>query len=121
VAGEYQKDKARVISILGGKCCGYGGEYCDITNPKMLQADHIDPDTNPVPSNGCGGYYNGLGWRAGGMNDAIYRIKKGEDITKIFQLLCANHHAVKTFDERTRIKSAYKADSDQLDMFPICS
>jgi hypothetical protein len=39
----YQFDKLRLLSILGGKCAGYE-DFCDVTDPRCLEFDHINGD-----------------------------------------------------------------------------
>lgn len=73
------RHKEKAVELLGGKClkCGYSDHLA------ALQIDHINPKKRKTP---------------GDPNQATKLIRghiKLEDV----QLLCANCHAIKTYDE----------------------
>lgn len=78
------KDKEEVVKLLGGKCnkCG----YCE--NINALQIDHI------VPRRKVGGTEGENGTRM------LRFIIRGKIDIENLQLLCANCHAIKTYEER---------------------
>lgn len=74
--------KKKAIEILGGKCkrCGYH------ENIAALQIDHIEPQCLPR---------NHGTWNGG---RAINLLARGLISKKGLQLLCANCHAIKTYE-----------------------
>lgn len=74
--------KQKVIEILGGKCvkCGYKEHQA------ALQIDHIIPLRRKTKGMGVGG------------NKNCRAVLKGH--IENVQLLCANCHAIKTYEER---------------------
>lgn len=67
-----------------------------------MHVDHIDASANPYKHNGARQAIDKFcGWDSG-LGDALKRLRRGEDITRDFQLLCAWDHAIKTYEERRR-------------------
>jgi len=80
----YYARKAEAHSILGGKCALAA---CNVTNPKHLELDHIDPSTK---------HFDPLG--------AQWSIRREwwlEEVLKC-QLLCSTHHAERTATQKPR-------------------
>lgn len=76
------KAKLKAVEMLGGKC---SAEDCEVTDFRCLHIDHINPvlrKTSGVTS---------------GINNS-YLVTRGKLTTQEVQLLCANHHAIKTYD-----------------------
>jgi len=76
-------DKKTVIDLLGGKCIRC--EYSD--NINALELDHITPLRRKVVGEDSG-------------NNNYRKILNGTLDIKLFQILCANCHAIKTYEER---------------------
>lgn len=87
-----QKSRMRVrlkaINALGGSCC-----QCGVDDYRVLEFDHVEP----------------IQWRTNGKtkmngqhntNTINKMVKAGEDPNKIYQLLCANCHKIKTSDNQ---------------------
>ena len=78
------------IEKLGSKCvvCGYN------ENIQALQIDHIEPQLRA------------LNQRAKTAGSFVYQqVATGKLSTNGLQLLCANHHAIKTFEDRKKFKN----------------
>ena len=82
------KLRRQAIDHLGGVCSVCGEDY-----HVVLEFDHIDP----------------IKWRSNGLvklngqqntNQINRMIKSGDDPNKLFQLLCANCHKVKTHNNK---------------------
>lgn len=71
--------KLRAVEILGGKC---SEKDCDVTDFRCLHIDHISPK---------------LDSKGSGYNNAR-NVVSGKLTSKEVQLLCANHHAIKTYE-----------------------
>lgn len=81
--------RLEALAILGGKCAwAYG---CDVDDPEMLQIDHIDG--NKLQEN---------------SQTAVAHIRAGE--TKQYQVLCANHHMKKSYNEGDFVRRYIGAD-----------
>jgi hypothetical protein len=78
----WAKRKAEAQQLLGGVCC-----ECGFADPRALQIDHIDGKGHLVKCPGGKRYQ----WAA------IRDIYAGN--TANYQLLCANCHAIKTWEE----------------------
>lgn len=77
--GTHRKQRVAVIAILGGRCV-----RCGIDDPIVLQVDHTDGGGREER-------------RVLGSQYAVYaRVLKHPDE---YQLLCANDHARKTYEE----------------------
>lgn len=72
--------RLKAIEILGG-CC----QACGETDFRVLQIDHIVPLRRQI--------YNLNG------RSSIFDVVNGKIDLSTLQLLCANHHAIKTYDE----------------------
>jgi hypothetical protein len=75
--------KLKAVEILGGKCII---DDCDISDFRCLQIDHIIP------------IIRGKRGTIGGI-ESSYKIIRGTLTNKEVQLLCANHHAIKTYEK----------------------
>ena len=83
-------NKLKAIEILGGQC---SVKDCRITDFRCLEFDHINPEL-----------------RKPGVSSATRTaalIVNGNLDNTIIQLLCANHHAIKTYDEDRQKFSNY--------------
>lgn len=80
--------KHKAIKMLGGKCkkCGYD------ENINALQIDHIKPILRKQHGTHAGG-------------NLSRRIANGALPMTLFQVLCANCHAIKTYEERKSFAS----------------
>lgn len=76
-----------VIQFLGGHCLG-----CGVDDFRCLQFDHIDPILRGA----------GDKCKPGDMLNNIYMDREGLDNV---QVLCANCHAIKTFNDRIGFRS----------------
>ena len=76
------KNKLKAVEILGGKC-SYSG--CNVTDFRCLHIDHITPK--------MGGTNSGSGINNSNM------VVRGSLTSNEVQLLCANHHAIKTYEQ----------------------
>lgn len=79
---EYYQVKEEIFKRLGGKCC-----ECGYSNAFGLEIDHIVA----------------LG-RTKRINHGVQYYRNILADLKSFQLLCANCHAIKTYDDRRRLK-----------------
>jgi 5-methylcytosine-specific restriction endonuclease McrA len=79
----YYQRKQKAIALLGGKCCRCG---CDDT--RCLEIDHI------IPVRGDRSIYG----------DKLYRNIISGGSTKNLQVLCANCHAIKTYEDGNGIE-----------------
>ena len=79
-----KKLRAAVLTVLGGRCT-----VCGIEDRRMLQLDHIN-NTGAADRRIMGG------------NQQVYRWIRNnpEEAMKHYQLLCANHNAVKEYERR---------------------
>ena len=68
-----ERDRKNIIDFLGGVCSVPG---CGVTDCRMLEVDHVRGDGKSDRGN-------------------ITRVKRNPDR---YQLLCANHHRVKTWE-----------------------
>jgi len=84
------KRKERAFELLGGKCahCGYN------ENIVALQIDHIEPQLAPRDKS----------W---GSFRIINGLARGTMTIDGLQLLCANCHAIKTYEDRVKF-ACYK-------------
>lgn len=83
-------NKLKAIEILGGKC---SVSDCQITDFRCLEFDHIKPEL-----------------RKPGISSATRtaaQIVNGTLTKDIVQLLCANHHAIKTYQEDRKLFGNY--------------
>jgi 5-methylcytosine-specific restriction endonuclease McrA len=94
-AEQRRKRKLKVIVLLGGKCnrCSYAG------HPAAFQLDHILPLLRPSRTVRSAGSTT---W------DAVAR---GQIILDEVQLLCANCHAIKTFEEDRKKFKCWKGET----------
>lgn len=76
--------KLEALDLLGGKCF-----KCGLTNYRMLQIDHIKPLRRRS---------HGLSHNSNGASFYVALLDGKEDVSNL-QVLCANHHAQKTYDE----------------------
>jgi len=91
--------RLEVLKLLGSKCSDVG---CTWSHPDVLQIDHI----NPVMG------YREPSWKM------LLRIKHMEHPEHEFQLLCANHHRLKTVRDLEDI-CEYKSSLRQLDTLGV--
>ena len=82
----YQKRRLDIIKRLGGKCI-----KCGNTDERVLQIDHIEPCLKSDP--------------AYGGSNLINAIATGKTDMKKFQLLCANCHMIKSFEDRKKFNN----------------
>lgn len=75
----YLIKKAKVFAILGGRC-----KKCGNKDIRVMQIDHIEPQR-------CKGEIG---------HALLDMILKGKIAIKKLQLLCANCHQIKTYNER---------------------
>ena len=75
-----QRLKKQLIDLLGGRCV-----QCSITDIRMLQVDHIN------------GYGNADRRLHGPAGLIVYYIRHTEEAKTKLQVLCANHHSLKTY------------------------
>lgn len=93
----YRAKRARVLALLGNKCSFEG---CTWDHPDVLEIDHINPLNNK--ENRISGYF------------FLDYVLKMEDPKQELQLLCANHHKLKTIRDLEDIQE-YKSSLRQLD------
>ena len=82
------KRRQDAISALGGKCT-----VCNVDDWRVLEFDHIQPIqwcTNNLTKRN--GQHN--------TNTVNQMVKDKLDPTTIYQLLCANHHKIKTIENQ---------------------
>lgn len=84
------KNRVKVIDLLGGKCAVCG--YCE--NHLALQVDHIKPVLR----------IKNHRFRESGSN-TMKSILNGKINLKDIQLLCANCHAIKSYEDRLKYKN----------------
>ena len=75
-------NKLEAVRILGGKC---SNDNCTVTDFRCLHIDHILPIKRKT------------GGGAGIVNSNL--VVRGILTKKEVQLLCANHHAIKTYEQ----------------------
>ena len=85
----FQAFKIRVQARLGGKCSAEG---CEWFNPDVLEVDHIVP---------CG-----ISRNMQSTYNAFCEVLRMEHPETKFQLLCANHHKLKTLRDMEAVKEA---------------
>ena len=83
--------RLKAIAALGGYC-----KACNISDFRVLEFDHIEP----------------VQWRTNGKvkmngqqntNEINKMVKRGENPTEKFQLLCANCHKIKTYENNDNV------------------
>jgi len=85
----HQKLRKQAIATLGGKClwCGYDKDY------RALQVDHIEPILKQ--------------YRGDSSSHFREVVSMNEPFSK-YQLLCANCHSIKSYDERHKYHQGNK-------------
>ena len=83
----HRANKNLVHSLLGSACA-----WCGNTDHRCLQIDHINAQAKPVRGHGKKQYR--------GASSVAKMIRDGVDVRKILRLLCANCHAIKTYEAK---------------------
>lgn len=84
------RHRSKAIEILGGKC-----RICGITDTRVLQIEHIEPILRPRGSEKS---------RNTGIESAR-AVVLGKVTDKEVQLICANCHCIKTYEDRKKYKN----------------
>ncbi len=88
----YHNAKKEIIKVLGGKC------KCGINDIRVLDIDHINGDGKKYNINGKRGIRAEF---SGGMTGFACWVKQNpRDAKKRFQVLCANCHRIKTYENK---------------------
>ena len=90
---EYIARKELAVKQLGGKCA-----QCDWTDPRALEFDHIDPSTK----------LHNISDLIGLQDEEALSI----ELPKC-QLLCKNHHCIKTYDNHDKQKGRIRKESQR--------
>jgi len=106
---KYERERRWMVSIMGGKC-----KHCGNGDWRALQFDHVD--AKPKGRN-C---HSGAKSNNRNSVDELRKRAREGTLSEVYQLLCANCHAIKTYESGDhKRKGSIVEEEDSLPLFDM--